>query len=360
MTYSRHYRGCGLRSLGALAALLLLCAPSQAQNPLARPPAWVGTWKGEHVSVELKQEGGAAAGELKVGEEKYPLQAKPAANDPALLEGTFTANGHPFKFTFALDAQNPDAAKLVSDGTTHALTRVKPTANPLAGKGPANPLGGGPKGPPNPLGGGPKPSEGSGGGATSGDALAGAFQGNAQKRSASGGAWSFELPEGWTVVNEAGAYTVITPGGTIESAQTEGLVLGEIGPLTPEQKAKPARDAIREAKPNLLQMLEGEGIQVANPGEPKEVEVAGVPGGVFEWQGKNAQGQAWAVWIGVLVQKERYLLVIGLLPEGKAAAHAPKLKRVFASCRLDPNAPLPQPPEGGAMPGDEGGDDEGN
>lgn len=333
--------------LRALAALVVLAAPGLGQgNPLARQPGWVGTWRGEQVQVELRLAGGAAEGEVQVGERAFPLQAKARPDDPALLEGTFTVDGATFAFTFRLESQ--DAAALASDGATHALTRVKPVANPLAG--PKNPLGGGPKeppSPPNPLGGGPKPQAGGS------EALAGAFLGNASKRSIARGAWSFELPEGWTVLNEQGTGLVINPaGGALDpSRPPEGLVMGEIGLLDAAEAQKPAWQAIREAKPNLVALLQGQEISVQDPGDPKEAEVAGLPAGVFEWQGRGRQGQPLSVWLGVLVQKDRYVLLIAILQRGKEGSHLPKVKRMFVTSRMDESVALPgagqDAPDGG-------------
>ena len=342
-------------------------APAQETppaNPLARPPAWVGKWKGESVSLELGREAGAGMGELTVGGKGYPLTVTPKPDDSAVLEGSFKVDEHAFPCTIRLTG--PDTLTLTSDGAAHELRRVAPPApqNPLGKPPTPNPLGT-PPAPPEPaepprpvrpqpggLGGGPGP-------------LADAWQGPAQRRQNAGGAWSCELPAPYTVANEDGLGLLVNPGVQMQPGTVpEALLVCEIGELSPQEAQQPAGQLLRAVVPTLQEMLSGQGITVTQPREPTDVQVDGQPAGVYEWSGKNMAGNPLSVWMGVAIRGPRYVLVLGVVQQGKEAAFLPKMKRVFSSIRIAPAAGPLQGAPGGQPGGQPGGggyqDDEGN
>lgn len=358
-------------SLLAVAGLLGLAGSTLAQdNPLARPPAWVGKWKNEQVTLELGREAGQGKGELTVGGKAYPLTVTPQADQPNRLSGSFEVDGHPFACTLTLTP--PDTLELTSDGSSHVLTRVKPPApeNPLGRPATPNPLGA-PSTPPAP-GGGMGGSGGMGGMGGSGGAipsgenggpspLADAWTGPAQRRQNGGGTWSCEIPAGFTVLNEAGAAMVVNPGlppGQQPGAQDAALVCA-IGELSPEERQQDPRALMKSEIPSLLQMLEGQGITISQPSDPVVTQINGLPTGVYQWSGQSTYTQAQlTVWMGVVVRGPRYVLVMGVVQKGKESQYLPKIKRLLASTQIgEPTTPLP--PEDGGMGGGGGGGDEG-
>jgi hypothetical protein len=109
-------------------------APALAPaNPLA-PPAdpWVGAFEGDGLRITIAAEGGGYAGELALGDQRFPFRA--AAAQPGRLEGSFESGAAAFAFTADLA---DDAVTLATGGATYVMRRI--TAPPP----PANPLGGG-------------------------------------------------------------------------------------------------------------------------------------------------------------------------------------------------------------------------
>src|SRR5262249_42758618 len=99
-------------------------------------PSFVGSFKDEHISVELskaKSDGLSSAytGTIRMGEQTFPVEGKTEAG---MLKGTFESQGDKFDFE-----ATPDGVMLffVTGGTTYHLQ--KQSVNPLA-RQPLNPL----------------------------------------------------------------------------------------------------------------------------------------------------------------------------------------------------------------------------
>jgi hypothetical protein len=113
----------------------LLAAPRFAlDNPLARPTdapkAFAGEFAGDNVKLSLVFDAASKAyrGEVAIADAKYPCTA---AESNGSLAGSFVVGGQSYNFTATLAG---DQLNLVSDGTTHKLTKttISPK-NPLAG-----------------------------------------------------------------------------------------------------------------------------------------------------------------------------------------------------------------------------------
>ncbi len=101
----------------ALASLLsLLPAVAHAAD-------YAGNYQGEKISVLISPEGPAFAGEIHMGDQKFPLKAHP---DGDHLSGTFNVGASAFPFTATAHG---DDLTFITDGVTYQLHRH---ANPLA------------------------------------------------------------------------------------------------------------------------------------------------------------------------------------------------------------------------------------
>jgi hypothetical protein len=123
-----------LVSIGVIAA--------SAQNPLARPDAYVGVFEGQGVALELKGAQGRYTGTLTVQGTSF---AATVTADAGGATGTFTVNGTAYRFTLSPLA---DGFKLESDGGEYRLVRrgavaaaVPATATPTAAAAPAGIVG---------------------------------------------------------------------------------------------------------------------------------------------------------------------------------------------------------------------------
>lgn len=125
----------------------------QAGNPLAAAlgDPFVGKFKSDRLTIEIRDGGGAYAGTITMGNQTFPPVAR---RQRGRLEGSFQSQGQPFAFTAAL--RGP-VLSLSTGGQAFELTKEAPAAiaNPLTNPGQSNPLApGNPIGaqPQNPLG----------------------------------------------------------------------------------------------------------------------------------------------------------------------------------------------------------------
>src|SRR5436190_15919567 len=98
-----------------LAILLLL--PAAAQNPLARPDAYVGVFAGDGVSLELTGSAGVYTGTLSVQGQKLTATVRADATGGT---GTFEINGQSYRFTLTPAGTG---FKLASEGAEYRLER---------------------------------------------------------------------------------------------------------------------------------------------------------------------------------------------------------------------------------------------
>ena len=107
---------------------VLLCAWTvlvMAQNPLAKPDPFVGTFQGDGVTLEMAASGAGYAGTLSFQGRQFPAAMKAAAQ---LASGSFEVSGQSYAFTLTQDG---GGFKLASAGTEYRLAR-KATAAPAA------------------------------------------------------------------------------------------------------------------------------------------------------------------------------------------------------------------------------------
>src|SRR5688500_15965060 len=79
-----------------------------------------GEYTGPQVALKLRaRTSGTYSGTLQVEGNTYPVQAKAAGVNR--LDGTFTADAHPFRFTATL---NGSELRLRTDGSEHVLTKA--------------------------------------------------------------------------------------------------------------------------------------------------------------------------------------------------------------------------------------------
>ena len=113
----------------------MLCAWTvlvMAQNPLAKPDPFVGTFQGGGVTLEMAPSGGDYAGKLSFQGQIFPAVMKASGT---IASGTFDFNGQAFAFTLTRDG---DGLTLASAGTQYHLVR-KAAAAPALEPAPAAP-----------------------------------------------------------------------------------------------------------------------------------------------------------------------------------------------------------------------------
>ncbi len=127
-------------SLRVSASLTVALLPS-----VALAADYAGDYQDARRSVVVKHDGANYIGEIRLGEQTYPLTAH---EDGDHLTGTFTSAGKPYDF---VATQKGEDIIVVSEGKTFELhKKVDANANPLGAPHQANPLGAKP--PVNPLG----------------------------------------------------------------------------------------------------------------------------------------------------------------------------------------------------------------
>jgi hypothetical protein len=105
---------------------------------IASAADYSGRYEGSNLSVTLTPQAGQYAGEIQLGQQRFPAQAH---EDADRLAGTFTSDGGQFEFVASFQG---DALVLSSGGNTYTLHRVgmqgQPFATPQAGSADANAL----------------------------------------------------------------------------------------------------------------------------------------------------------------------------------------------------------------------------
>jgi hypothetical protein len=105
--------------------VLLLCAWTvlvMAQNPLAKPDPFVGTFQGDGVTLEMAASGADYTGTLTFQGRTFPAAMKASG---ANASGSFEVSGQSYAFTLAQDG---GGFKLASAGTEYRLARKAPAA----------------------------------------------------------------------------------------------------------------------------------------------------------------------------------------------------------------------------------------
>src|SRR5882724_11144428 len=100
-----------------LVCVALAMGIAMAQNPLARPDPFAGTFEGQQVVLELKAARGEYTGTISVRGQQFPVSVK--ANG-ATASGSFAANGQSYPFTLSPAG---DGLTLASEGQEYRLTR---------------------------------------------------------------------------------------------------------------------------------------------------------------------------------------------------------------------------------------------
>src|SRR3979411_1324048 len=103
--------------------ILFASAAAMAQNPLARPDPFAGTFEGQQVVLELKGARGEYAGTISVRGQQFPVAVK--ANG-ANASGSFAVNGQSYPFTLSPAG---DGLTLASEGQEYRLPRVGAAAD---------------------------------------------------------------------------------------------------------------------------------------------------------------------------------------------------------------------------------------
>jgi hypothetical protein len=88
-----------------------------AQNPLARPDPFVGTFQGDQVTLEMMGARGQYSGSLTVQGHKLPVTAKSGTGNAT---GSFEVNGRTYSFTLTPVGSG---LKLASEGAEYTLVR---------------------------------------------------------------------------------------------------------------------------------------------------------------------------------------------------------------------------------------------
>ena len=97
--------------------LVCVAAFASAQNPLARPDPYVGTFQGEQVTLEMSGTGGQYSGFLTVQGNKLPVSVKSGTGTAI---GTLVVNGQNYSFTLT---PGGGGLKLAIEGAEYQLTR---------------------------------------------------------------------------------------------------------------------------------------------------------------------------------------------------------------------------------------------
>ncbi len=151
------------------------------------------------------------------------------------------------------------------------------------------------------------------------------------------GYFTADLPRGWTVEASAADGAMINPG-LRQGEARDAVVLLTWGRLEDGDLDQSPVDVFRKHEADVRQMLAGSGIEITGVrSDPGLVMVDEVPGVVVEWTGTGG-GKPLLVWIGLVIKRDWYLGVVGLIAEPRVAEFLPGTKRIFASLK-------PQPPE---------------
>jgi hypothetical protein len=105
--------------------VVLLCAwigLAMAQDPLAEPDPFVGTFRGDGVRLEMSSSGGAYAGTLSIHGESYLVSMKVTGT---VASGSYDVNGQAHRFTLTREAEG---FMLTIGAATYRLTRRVSTA----------------------------------------------------------------------------------------------------------------------------------------------------------------------------------------------------------------------------------------
>lgn len=100
----------------------MLAAFVHAQNPLARPDPFAGTFQGEQVTLEMTGVKGQYTGTLTIQGDKLPVTAK---SGNGIATGSFDVNGRTYSFTLTPVGSG---LKLASDGAEYTLVRTGASA----------------------------------------------------------------------------------------------------------------------------------------------------------------------------------------------------------------------------------------
>jgi hypothetical protein len=120
-----------------LASCIVSCIIGLGAFPAVLAAAdYAGNYEDTHRTVIVKREGTGYVGEIRIGEQSYPLAGHEEGDH---LAGTFTSAGNVYAF---VATQQGDDLIVVSEGKTFQLHRHI-NANPLAPGQPVNPLGAG-------------------------------------------------------------------------------------------------------------------------------------------------------------------------------------------------------------------------
>lgn len=282
---------------------------AQGDNPLARRPQsdpFARAFEGEGVRLELSGSSEKGyRGKMVFEGKSYPAEASATGTK---LKGKFQVGQDGFDFTANLAG---DQLTLESGGNTYQLKGA-----PLA----AAAAGGNVKAPPE---------------------LAGVFTGKTTRWDHPRGWLSFDMPERWTVYQQADTGMVLNPG--LTATDTLDAIIGLMwGRLEPQDQNQPVAALIEKRVPEMKKLLAEQGLTVGEPEGPiATYKGKDVPGAVLTFKSQGPQGQKLLVWFGGIVKRDSWLAVSAVVLEGKEQNFMPQVKRIFTS--LEPKPPERNP-----------------
>lgn len=150
------------------------------------------------------------------------------------------------------------------------------------------------------------------------------------------GWFSFEVPQGWVVVQKNDEAMIINPG--LSATDTvDALVVVSFGELEPQQAGQDAAALFPEVRAAIVQDLAAQSVVVHDTGaSPRRVRLAHASGVVQEWPGKAGDREV-RVFFGALVKDAAYLAVTAVVMVGKEERFLPGVRRLLHSV-------VPKPP----------------
>ena len=125
--------------------------------------------------------------------------------------------------------------------------------------------------------------------------------------------------------------------GLREGDSLDALLMVTHGELDPDERNLAVEQLFQRNQSQLRAVFRELGLRMETPEVPVERVLAGeVPGAQQLWVGRTQDGKAVNVWVAAVVQREYFLVVLGLALEANAPQYMPGFKRVFSSLALTP------------------------
>lgn len=258
-------------------------APAEKAPPAPAEPAWAGAWADEEVTLTLERTGfDTFRGKLTAGEQAHAVSGSAKGQR---LSGSFRIGETTFVFTATLEGPE---LELTSDGARRRLARP--------------------------------------------GALRGVHRGPARRINHKDG-FSFELPSGLSLVKEkrdgGGAYLVFS---TKKDGRADALVMLFAGPVPASDRGTSPLKQLTDLGPDICEKV---AMADGSPGAtPRELTLDAGEGAEATWTG-TFEGEPALVWAGQVRVDDRFVMVLAVLPAGKADERLPRAKRMLESARFD-------------------------